>query len=654
MKNTKHPNKRKIISVGQIAGWIAIFVLAVVLFNRPGAKQSILDYSEFKDKVAAAEVSDLTVAPEEISGTYKNAEGKFVPFKTVRMADPELVKELSAAKIKFKAQKDNSWIGNILFNVLWIVLLIGLWWFIFLRPQRSDGKSAMSFARSKAKMQDPAQQTVTFKDVAGCDEAKEELQDIIKFLKNPKKFQKLGGKLPKGVLLYGAPGTGKTLLAKAVAGEAGVAFFSASASEFVEMFVGVGAARVRDLFDQAKKNSPAIIFIDELDAVGRRRFAGIGGGHDEREQTLNQLLIELDGFESKQGIILMASTNRPDVLDPALIRPGRFDRHISVPAPDLKGREEILKVHAKKVKLGADVDLKTVAKGTPGFVGADLANVVNEAAILAARADKEAVEPADMDEAIERVIAGPQKKSRIISKHELQVIAAHEVGHTLVARLTDHSDPVHKVSIIPRGQALGYTLQLPVEDKFLVSKSEFLDRICIVLAGRAAEEIVFGEITSGASDDLNKAMAYARKMVMELGMSEKLGPIALPSGQEGEVFLGRDISRHTTYSPELAKVIDEEIMKLIKTSYARAKEIITSHRAAFDKLVAVLLEKEVVEAKEIDQILGLAPVEPAPEQTAQAAADQLAEETHTPTPVARNVKTAPAQQGELFDMDSQK
>ncbi len=651
MKTTKRPNNRKIISVGQILGWIAAFVLMIILFNRPGAKSSTIDYSEFKEKVAAAEVADLTVAPELISGMYKDAEGKFIPFKTVRMADPDLVKELSAAKIKYKAQKDNSWIGNVLFNVLWIVLLIGLWWFIFLRPQRSDGKSAMSFARSKAKMQDPSQQTVTFKDVAGCDESKEELQDIIKFLKNPKKFQKLGGKLPKGVLLYGAPGTGKTLLAKAVAGEAGVAFFSASASEFVEMFVGVGAARVRDLFDQAKKNSPAIIFIDELDAVGRRRFAGIGGGHDEREQTLNQLLIELDGFESKQGIILMASTNRPDVLDPALIRPGRFDRHISVPAPDLKGREEILKVHAKKVKLGENVDLKTVAKGTPGFVGADLANVVNEAAILAARADKDAVEPSDMDEAIERVIAGPQKKSRIISKHELQVIAAHEVGHTLVARLTDHSDPVHKVSIIPRGQALGYTLQLPTEDKFLVSKSEFLDRICIVLAGRGAEEIVFGEITSGASDDLNKAMAYARKMVMELGMSEKLGPIALPSGEEGEVFLGRDISRHTTYSPELAKVIDEEIMNLIKTSYARAKEIITSHRAAFDKLVAVLLEKEVVEAKEIDEILGLKPVEPVQEQSAQASADELAQEASSQTSTLQPEEKAQATQGDLFDMD---
>ena len=600
-------NNRRIISVNQILIWVAIFAVAVFFFNRPGAQTQTLDYSDFKNKVAAGQVADLTVAPGLISGTVKLEEGKEAPFKTVRMEDPDLVKELSAHHIAYKAKADSSWVGNILFNVLWIVLLIGLWWFVFIRPQRNDGKSAMSFARSKAKMQDPSKQTVTFKDVAGVEEAKEELQYIIKFLKNPKKFQKLGGKLPKGVLLYGAPGTGKTLLAKAVAGEAGVAFFSASASEFVEMFVGVGAARVRDLFDQAKKNSPAIIFIDEWDAVGRRRFAGIGGGHDEREQTLNQLLIELDGFESKQGIILMASTNRPDVLDPALVRPGRFDRHVAVPAPDLKGREEILKVHAKKVKLSPQVNLHTVAKGTPGFVGADLANVINEAAILAARADKEAVDNTDMDEAVERVIAGPQKKSRIISDKEKKIIAAHEVGHTVVARLTRHSDPVHKVTIIPRGQALGYTLQLPLEDKFLTSKSEILDKVCILLAGRASEELVFGEITSGASDDLNKATAYARNMVMELGMSDKIGPIALPDGEEGEVFLGRDLSRHRQYSEDLARRIDAEIMDTLQAAYARAKEIISSHRAQFDALVARLMEKEVVEAAEIDEILGLAP-----------------------------------------------
>ncbi len=634
-------NRRRIISVNQILMWVAIFAVAVFLFNRPGSKTQELNYSDFKQKVANGEVSNLTVAPTLITGTFKDAEGKETQFKTVRMEDPELVRELTTKQVAYKAQADSSWVSNILFNVLWIVLLIGLWWFVFIRPQRNDGRSAMNFARSKAKMQDPSKQTITFKDVAGVEEAKEELQDVIKFLKNPKKFQKLGGKLPKGVLLYGAPGTGKTLLAKAVAGEAGVAFFSASASEFVEMFVGVGAARVRDLFEQAKKNAPAIIFIDELDAVGRRRFAGIGGGHDEREQTLNQLLIELDGFESKQGIILMASTNRPDVLDPALIRPGRFDRHVSVPAPDLKGREEILKVHAKKVKLAPEVDLKIIAKGTPGFVGADLANVVNEAAILAARADKEAVDNADMDEAVERVLAGPQKKSRIISEKEKKIIAAHEVGHTVVARLTHHSDPVHKVTIVPRGQALGYTLQLPLEDKFLTSKSEILDKICILLAGRASEELVFGEITSGASDDLNKATAYARKMIMELGMSEKIGPIALPDGEEGEVFLGRDLSRHRQYSEELAQRIDSEISDTLRAAYARAKEIITSHRAQFDSLVERLLEKEVVEAPEIDEILGLAPKPVAPAKPAETSTEKPAVE---PAPTE---KDAP-KQAELF------
>ncbi len=639
--NNKNNNNRRIVSVQQILMWVVIFAIAVFLFNRPGSQTQTLDYSEFKNKVSAGEVADLTVAPGVISGTFKDADGKDIHFKTVRMEDPELVKELSAKNIAYKAEADNSWVGNVLFNVLWIVLLVGLWWFVFIRPQRGDGKSAMNFARSRAKMQDPSKQTITFKDVAGVEEAKEELQDIIKFLKNPKKFQKLGGKLPKGVLLYGAPGTGKTLLAKAVAGEAGVAFFSASASEFVEMFVGVGAARVRDLFEQAKKNSPAIIFIDELDAVGRRRFAGIGGGHDEREQTLNQLLIELDGFESKQGIILMASTNRPDVLDPALIRPGRFDRHVAVPAPDLKGREAILKVHAKKVKLAPEVNLATVAKGTPGFVGADLANVINEAAILAARADKDAVDNNDMDEAVERVIAGPQKKSRIISEKEKKIIAAHEVGHTVVARLTNHSDPVHKVTIIPRGQALGYTLQLPLEDKFLTSKSEILDKICILLAGRVSEEVVFGEITSGASDDLNKATAYARKMIMELGMSDKIGPIALPNGEDGEVFLGRDLSRHRQYSEELARRIDQEISDTLQAAYARAKEIIETHRAQFDTLVARLLEKEVVEADEIDEILGLKP-----QKEREEAAGELSPRDTDDTP---QPEPAPApQQAELF------
>ncbi|MBT7282798.1 MAG: ATP-dependent zinc metalloprotease FtsH, partial [Elusimicrobiaceae bacterium] len=428
------------------------------------------------------------------------------------------------------------------------------------------------------------------------------LQEVIKFLKDPKKFQRLGAKLPKGILLYGLPGTGKTLLARAVAGEAGVNFCTASASEFVEMFVGVGASRVRDLFVQAKKSSPSIIFIDELDAVGRRRFAGIGGGHDEREQTLNQLLIELDGFEAKEGVILMASTNRPDVLDPALTRPGRFDRHVNVPSPDIKGRKEILEVHARKVKLNKKADLSVIAKTTPGFVGADLANVINEGALLAARNDKPAVDLKDFEEAVERVIAGPQRKSKIISERERKTIACHEAGHTIVAKRLPNADPVHKVSIIPRGPALGYTLQLPLEDKYLTTKSEILDKLAILLGGRAAEEIVFGEITTGAHDDLSKATSYARKMVAQLGMSENIGPLSVEV-PEDQVFLGRDISKHRGYSEDLAKRIDDEVASIVKKAYEDAKQILIKDKKALDTLVAKLLKKEVVEAEEIETIL---------------------------------------------------
>lgn len=589
----------------QILLWILAFVLVVSIYSKMGPNQAVkeLDYSDFKSKVASGDILSITMTPDTITGTFKD-EGKESKFQTVKVEDTALVQELVAAKVPFKAQADKSWIYSVLFNIGMVLLFVFAWWFLFIRPQRNDGRSALNFAKSKAKMQDPSKQEVTFKDVAGCDEAKEEMQDIIKFLKNPKKFQTLGAKLPKGVLLYGAPGTGKTLLAKAVAGEAKVSFFSASASEFVEMFVGVGAARVRDLFNNAKNNAPAIIFIDELDAVGRRRFAGIGGGHDEREQTLNQLLIELDGFESKQGIILMGSTNRPDVLDPALTRPGRFDRHVNVPAPDMQGRKEILEVHAKKVKMGKDVNLEVIAKSTPGFVGADLANVINEAAILAARADKPAVETSDIEEAVERVMAGPQRKSRVISEKEKRVIAAHEAGHTVVAKRCKHSDPVHKVSIIPRGPALGYTMQLPLEDKYLTTKSEILDRLTILLGGRAAEEILFDEITTGAHDDLSRTTAYARKMVAELGMSEKLGPISVQTDQN-EVFLGMDLSRHKNYSEELAREIDNEVSLLVKDSYRKAKNILNENKAALEKLIERLLEKEVVDSDEIDEILGI-------------------------------------------------
>ena len=603
----KPKNKVPPVPFRQVILWIISFILLVVIFSKfgEGNKVKQIDYSSFKTKITSGDLLDVTISPETISGVYKE-DGKEQKFITVKLEDPALVGELMSAKVPFKAEQDKSWLFNVFFNIGLVLLFVFAWWFLFIRPQRNDGKSALNFARSKAKLQDPSKQTVTFKDVAGCDEAKEEMQDIIKFLKNPADFQKLGAKLPKGVLLYGAPGTGKTLLAKAVAGEAKVSFFSASASEFVEMFVGVGAARVRDLFANAKKNAPAIIFIDELDAVGRRRFAGIGGGHDEREQTLNQLLIELDGFESQSGIILMGSTNRPDVLDPALTRPGRFDRHINVPSPDMKGREEILKVHAKKVKMAKEVDLSVIAKSTPGFVGADLANVINEAAILAARFDKPAVTNADIEEAVERVMAGPQRKSRVISEKEKRIIAAHESGHTIIAKLSKNGDPVHKVSIIPRGPALGYTMQLPLEDKYLTSKSEILDKLTILLGGRAAEEILFEEITTGASDDLSRATSYARKMVAQLGMSERLGPIAVHT-EEDEVFLGRDISRHKNISEDLARAIDEEVSKLIRDSYQKAKDIIKDHLKELHILVDRLLEKEVVDAKEIDEILGLAP-----------------------------------------------
>ena len=583
--------------------WILGFILIISLYSKMGNEGTVknLDYSDFKAKVASGDILSAQIGSQTITGKMKDGD-KEASYSTLKVEDNTLVPDLTAAKVVYKGQEDRSWIYSLLMNIGWIFLFVFAWWFLFIRPQRNDGRSALNFAKSKAVLQDPSKQEITFKDVAGCDEAKEEMQDIIKFLKDPRKFQKLGAKLPKGVLLYGAPGTGKTLLAKAVAGEAKVAFFSASASEFVEMFVGVGAARVRDLFNNAKKNAPAIIFIDELDAVGRRRFAGIGGGHDEREQTLNQLLIELDGFESKQGIILMGSTNRPDVLDPALTRPGRFDRHVNVPSPDMKGRKEILEVHAKKVKMGADVNLEVIAKSTPGFVGADLANVINEAAILAARKDKPAVDTADIEEAVERVMAGPQRKSRVISDKEKKVIAAHEAGHTIVAKRSKYSDPVHKVSIIPRGPALGYTMQLPLEDKYLTTKSEILDKLVILLGGRAAEEILFDEITTGAHDDLSRATAYARKMVAELGMSAKLGPISVQT-DESEVFLGRDISRHKNYSEELAREIDSEVSALVKESYRKAKDILISNKQELQILIDRLLEKEVVDAKEINEIL---------------------------------------------------
>jgi cell division protease FtsH len=591
----------------QLLFWVLAFTLFVAVYQsvKNVERERQVPYSEFKARLRDKAVTEVSVRQDLIRGKMKEGD-KTVLFKTVPMSDPKLIEDMEAAGVSnFSAEADRSWIATLVLNIGWIVIFIFLWWFLFVRQAQMGGKQAMSFGKSKAKQQDLRKNKVTFKDVAGCDETKEELKDIVDYLKNPKKYQTLGGELPKGVLLYGPPGTGKTLLARAVAGEAGVPFFTSSGSEFVEMFVGVGASRVRDLFERAKKSAPAIVFLDELDAVGRSRFAGIGGGHDEREQTLNQLLVELDGFESKEGIILIGATNRPDVLDNALLRPGRFDRRINVPVPDIKGRLEILNVHGKKVKLTPDADLNVIARHTPGFVGADLANIVNEAAIIAAKKEQKSVDLKDLEEAIEKMIAGPQRKSRIISESEKKIVAYHEAGHTLVAKTLPGCDPVHKVTIIPRGPALGYTMQMPLEDKYLTSRTEILNRLCVLLGGRAAEEIVFGEITTGAHDDLAKVTNFAQKMVLEFGMSDKIGPITLKK-DESEVFLGRDIMRQPGYSNETARSVDEEIKRIVSDAYMKAKAALTGNRKALDAIAGRLIENEVVDAAEIDSLMAAA------------------------------------------------
>ncbi len=622
----------------QLLFWFLAFTLFIAVYQNmkgiEGDRQ--IPYSEFKQKLRDKQITKVSVRPDLIkgemeepvanavstgtsvanvsttsapnvsTGTVVAAAMKKVNFKTRPLTDPKLIEDMEAAGVTdFSAEADSSWIASLILNIGWILLFIFLWWFLFMRQAQMGGKQAMSFGKSKARQQNLKKQKISLKDVAGCDETKEELRDIIDYLKNPKKYQLLGGELPKGVLLYGPPGTGKTLLARAVAGEAGVPFFTASGSEFVEMFVGVGASRVRDLFERAKKSAPAIVFVDELDAVGRSRFAGIGGGHDEREQTLNQMLVELDGFEANEGIILIGATNRPDVLDNALLRPGRFDRRINVPVPDIKGRLEILNIHSKKVKLTAGTDLSVIARHTPGFVGADLANIVNEAAILAAKKEQKSVDLKDLEEAIEKMIAGPQRKSRIISEAEKKVVAYHESGHTLVAKILPGCDPVHKVTIIPRGPALGYTMQMPLEDKYLTSRTEIMNRLCVLLGGRAAEELVFNEITTGAHDDLAKVTNYAQKMVLEFGMSDKIGPITLKK-DESEVFLGRDIVRQPGYSNETARSVDEEIKRIVNECYIKAKAALTDNRKALDAIAARLVENEVIDAAEIDSLMAAA------------------------------------------------
>ncbi len=591
----------------QLLFWFLSLLLFVAVYQsmKGAERERQLPYSEFKQDLRDKKITKVTVRPDLIRGELKDGEKKVI-FKTIPMTDPKLIEDMEAAGVgDFSAEADRGWIAGLVLNIGWILLFVLLWWFLFVKQAQMGGKQAMSFGKSKARLQDLKKSKTTFADVAGCDETKEELKDIVDYLKNPKKYQLLGGELPKGVLLYGPPGTGKTLLARAVAGEAGVPFFTSSGSEFVEMFVGVGASRVRDLFERAKKSAPAIVFVDELDAVGRSRFAGIGGGHDEREQTLNQILVELDGFEAKEGIILIGATNRPDVLDTALLRPGRFDRRINVPVPDIKGRIDILTVHTKKITLDPAADLSVIARHTPGFVGADLANIVNEAAILAAKREKKAVDMKDLEEAIEKMMAGPQRRSRIISEYEKKVVAYHEAGHTMVAKILPGCDPVHKVSIIPRGPALGYTLQLPVEDKYLTSKSEILNRLCVLLGGRAAEELVFNEITTGAHDDLSKVSSYAQKMVLEFGMSEKVGPMCLKK-DDSEVFLGRELTRPAGYSNETSRIVDEEIKRIVNECYVKAKAALSENRKALDAIAARLIENEVIDAVEISDIIAAA------------------------------------------------
>ena len=585
-----------------LALWLVISLVMIMLFNmmtQQGRELKPVPYTTFLAALDEGEVVDVTIKGSNLEGTYTDGSA----FKTYVPDDPELISLLRQQGVAIQAEPDesNSFWMSILVSWGPILLLIAVWIF-FMRQMQSGGGKAMSFGKSRAKLLSESQAKITFNDVAGIDEAKDELEEVVSFLKDPKKFSRLGGRIPKGVLLVGPPGTGKTLLGRAIAGEAGVPFFSISGSDFVEMFVGVGASRVRDLFVQGKKNAPCIIFIDEIDAVGRHRGAGMGGGHDEREQTLNQLLVEMDGFESNEGVILIAATNRPDVLDPALLRPGRFDRQVVVPRPDVRGRLKILQVHARKVPLGSDVELEVIAKGTPGFSGADLENLVNEAALLAARANKNEVTRTDLEKAKDKVMMGAERRSMVITDEEKKVTAYHEAGHALVAMYIPGADPVHKVSIIPRGRAMGVTMYLPEEEKYNENKMGLNVKICTLLGGRVAEELIFESVTSGASNDLERATAIARKMVCEWGMSDKLGPLSYGE-KEGEVFLGRDYGHVKNYSEATAMAIDDEIRRIVEECYERTTEILSQHKDSLIIVSEALLERENMDGSEIKAMI---------------------------------------------------
>ena len=578
---------------------IMVIIWMFDLYGEKNSKPADISYTSFMQHVQQDEIKQVTIVDNVISGKLKD--GK--EFSTVAPNDSKLVEKLEAKKVDIKAElpPQPPWWMSILSSILPMLIIVGLW-FMLMNQGGAGGGKVMNFGKSRARRYDEEKLKITFKDVAGAEEAKQELEEVVEFLKHPQKYNDLGAKIPKGVLLYGPPGTGKTLLAKAVAGEAGVPFFSISGSDFVEMFVGVGASRVRDLFDQAKKSAPCILFIDEIDAVGRQRGAGLGGGHDEREQTLNQLLVEMDGFSANEGIIMIAATNRPDILDPALLRPGRFDRQIVVDRPDIKGRTEILKVHVKGKPMGPDVNLDVIAQRTPGFTGADLSNLVNEAALLTARKDKKAINMPEMEEAAERVIMGPERKSRVISDKEKRLTAYHEGGHTIVGMLLEHTDPVHKVTIIPRGRAGGYTLSLPKEDKYYATRSEMLDELKVLLGGRVAEALVLKEISSGASNDLQRATQLARQMICEYGMSENIGPVTFGHRQD-QVFLGRDIARDKDYSEEVAAEIDKEVRSFMEDAYAATEKLLSDNIDKLHVIAKALMEKETLEEEEINQLV---------------------------------------------------